>query len=1097
MERVLCPVLIGRDAELSRLEDALLSANRGQGQVVLLAGDAGMGKTRLASELAERAARLGMTVVVGGCSEADLALPYLPFLEAVGNHLVASNLETVRERLGPVRRELAHLFPQLEPEGLPPDVESTQGRLRLFEAMLALLRIPAQETGLLLVIEDLHWADASTRELLDYLTRRLRSARILVLGTYRRDELNRRQFWIMGSSGWRRASPATVVELEPMSPERVAAMVSAIFDEATSDDTRDFLHARTEGNPFVLEEMLKAALDSGDIFHTESGWDHKALSEMGIPATVRDTILLRLDRLSQEQIGVLRAASALGADFSYQVLVALSGQEMQAVQAAVEACVQQQLLREEAGRYRFRHALTREAVYEDMIAPQRVSLHSQAADILAGLGARAGEVAFHLLSAQRGDEALPLCLQAAEEAEAAYAHRDAVSLYVRALPLVHDSRLKAEVTCRLGAAYQVVGEVAQACRYLETAIPELEREGDRLLGAHFRLALGQAFWAAAQADRAAAEYEWVRRELEPPGPSQDLALAYALLAHLRLFNQRLPEGLELARRAFEIAEAAGSVGTRIQAQVTIGAALCHAGRFNEGLATLDKIFEEAIQLGYIVFAANALHSSTMQRNAAGRIDEMLARLELFGKLPDDPINRVRHLYLSGAYHLAGGRPATALESCDRMIAIPDAGLEFFIAAGTTLRAEALYDLDQLSEGRSQLPAAAAIQARTEIARRAQVAANLAVGEQDLVAATGEAALIFEMTDWSPAFRARTGLVAVDAFVRAGDLDAARRAASIAMEEQPDELQHWVDLIAGTLALGLGDTVAALPALRQSAEAFRSRGDKRFEWVTRHALAKALLESGELESAIAEARLVHEDSTRSGALRAGRLAAELLSELGVSPPTSYPEPTDATPGGTAQGEIKQLQAGERLVTVLFADVRGYTALTRAQAPAEMADQIATFQRWAATEVGRHRGLVDKFAGDAVMATFNVSGRSIDHALHALQTGIALQDKAATIGLPVGVGIATGPAIVGALAEGANVSVVGDTTNLASRLQGQAEGGEIMLSAETYRRVRDWIAGSGYESTAARLKLRGFKKPEIAHRVHRRGALPAGRENGRAC
>jgi predicted ATPase len=109
MERVLCPILIGRGEELSKLGDVLLSANRGEGQVVLLAGDAGVGKTRLANELAERAMRLGMTVVLGGCSEAELALPYLPFLEAVGNHLAGSDIEQVRERLGPVRRELAHL----------------------------------------------------------------------------------------------------------------------------------------------------------------------------------------------------------------------------------------------------------------------------------------------------------------------------------------------------------------------------------------------------------------------------------------------------------------------------------------------------------------------------------------------------------------------------------------------------------------------------------------------------------------------------------------------------------------------------------------------------------------------------------------------------------------------------------------------------------------------------------------------------------------------------------------------------------------------------------------------------------------------------
>jgi adenylate cyclase len=186
-------------------------------------------------------------------------------------------------------------------------------------------------------------------------------------------------------------------------------------------------------------------------------------------------------------------------------------------------------------------------------------------------------------------------------------------------------------------------------------------------------------------------------------------------------------------------------------------------------------------------------------------------------------------------------------------------------------------------------------------------------------------------------------------------------------------------------------------------------------------------------------------------------------------------------------MERFQAGERLVTVLFADVRGYTALTQAQAPGEMAERIGTFQRWARDEIGRHRGLIDKFAGDAVMATFNVSGRSVDHALHALQVAIALRDKAAALGLPIGVGIATGAAVVGALAEGANVSVIGDSTNLASRLQGQAEGGEIVLSAETYRRVRDWIAGSGYESIEAQLELKGFNEPVTAQRLRRQTAI----------
>jgi adenylate cyclase len=468
------------------------------------------------------------------------------------------------------------------------------------------------------------------------------------------------------------------------------------------------------------------------------------------------------------------------------------------------------------------------------------------------------------------------------------------------------------------------------------------------------------------------------------------------------------------------------------------------------------------------------------RWGASLIDEIPARLELFSQLPDNPINQVCHLFLSGYYNRAAGHPAAALETFDLMLAIgTDAGLYLWTARGRVGRAEALYDLDRVSEARAELPPSSAFQEPPEICGRAFVATIVAIEEGDVVVASREAALIFEMNGWSPRLRARVGWGAVDAFVRAGDLDAARRAASVALEEQPPELQPWVDLVAGTLALGLGDSLAAIPALQRSAGSFRRRGDKQVEWAARDALVRAQLQSGELDSAIGGALLLYEETTRAGSVRQARLAVELLSELGVSPSTVV----------DSEAPVEPIRAGERLVTVLFADVTGYTALTQAQAPAEMVERIGTFQRWAGREIARHRGLVDKFAGDAVMATFNVSGASVDHALHALQVAIALRDKAATLGLPIGAGIATGAAVVGALAKGANVSVVGETTNLASRLQAQAEAGEILLSAETHRRVRDWMAGAGYETVEARLRLKGFKKPVIAQRVRTTGGAKA--------
>jgi adenylate cyclase len=162
--------------------------------------------------------------------------------------------------------------------------------------------------------------------------------------------------------------------------------------------------------------------------------------------------------------------------------------------------------------------------------------------------------------------------------------------------------------------------------------------------------------------------------------------------------------------------------------------------------------------------------------------------------------------------------------------------------------------------------------------------------------------------------------------------------------------------------------------------------------------------------------------------------------------------------------------------MFADVRGYTAMVGARPPVEMVDLVGTYQRWAAQEVERHLGVVDKFAGDAVMATFNVSGDQVDHAAHALKAAQALRDKAGLLGLPVGIGIATGSAVVGTLKTGANLSVIGETTNLASRLQSQAAAGEVLLSEESYRRVRDAV-----NATPEELSLKGFDRPVAAYRI----------------
>ena len=193
--------------------------------------------------------------------------------------------------------------------------------------------------------------------------------------------------------------------------------------------------------------------------------------------------------------------------------------------------------------------------------------------------------------------------------------------------------------------------------------------------------------------------------------------------------------------------------------------------------------------------------------------------------------------------------------------------------------------------------------------------------------------------------------------------------------------------------------------------------------------------------------------------------------------------------SAESTAEAPSFGERLVTSLFADVRGYTMLTAESTPQELTERMTSLYRFAKTEVGRHFGIVDKFAGDAVMATFNVSGSRIDHCVQALEAALALRDKASLLDLQLGIGIAVGAAVLAPGASDANVAVRGVATNLAARLQAIAEGGEILLSEEAFRRVEEWLSERGMAARCEQVELKGFEGAQAAYRIAAPGAVLA--------
>jgi adenylate cyclase len=239
-------------------------------------------------------------------------------------------------------------------------------------------------------------------------------------------------------------------------------------------------------------------------------------------------------------------------------------------------------------------------------------------------------------------------------------------------------------------------------------------------------------------------------------------------------------------------------------------------------------------------------------------------------------------------------------------------------------------------------------------------------------------------------------------------------------------------------------------------------------------ASAWAAAGRSEEAATELRAIVEEAEGLKALLIGREARKAAGRLGVELP---PEPEPAA-GAPADPVVPQ---GERLVSSLFADVRGYSELSSSLPPESLTERMRMLYRLARVAVERRQGIVDKFAGDAVMATFNVSGTRVDHAVQALEAAFGLRDKAALIGLQLGIGIAVGPAILGRGASRDNIAVTGISTNLAARLQVAARAGEVLLSDEAYRRVRPWLGERGLIAERQELELKGFDGAQVTYRL----------------
>jgi class 3 adenylate cyclase len=425
--------------------------------------------------------------------------------------------------------------------------------------------------------------------------------------------------------------------------------------------------------------------------------------------------------------------------------------------------------------------------------------------------------------------------------------------------------------------------------------------------------------------------------------------------------------------------------------------------------------------------------------------------------------------------LARGKLDAARGSAELAIAVHERlGYRKMVWRCRVLLAEALTELGRYEEASAVLPSTSE---RTELQdivydAAAQIRSRLARGRTDEALE-----LAGEIRDRSEelAVHRHPMAVAVEAFVAGGDVESAEVVLSKARAHPGDAGSSFLDEMQGRVHLARGDTTGAAEALGAAIDTSRDQGYPLVELRAMTLFAEAHYGEGDRQGATAELTAVVERAEQHRARLIADGARATAERLAIEVPEVEPGP-DARP---TEPEI--VPAGERLVTSLFADVRGYTDLTGAEAPADVAERMATLYRFARSAVERRGGIVDKFAGDAVMATFNVSGRSVDHVADALDAALTLRDKAALMDLNLGIGIATGAAILGRGASDDNLAVTGMATNLAARLQAAAGPGEILLSAEAHRRVRDRLRERGVDPEREELTLKGFPEPQAGYRL----------------
>jgi tetratricopeptide (TPR) repeat protein len=573
-DRVRSPTLVGRIEELQVLEAARRRAADGDPAVVLVGGEAGIGKSRLIAELTARCAADGMRVLYGGCVPVgEGALPYAPIVEALRALLADVGVGAVRELVGPSWPELARLLPAMgAPDRSGPPGQAAQARL--FELLLGLLGRLGEPAPLVLVVEDLHWADRSTRDLLAFLARNLRRERLLLVVTYRSDEPGQQRLGPYLAE-LDRGGPVERLLLARLDRAETAAQLTGILGAVPAVDLVEGVFDRSEGNPFFTEELLESARAGSST----------------LPTTLRDLLQGRIEALPEPARQILRVAAVAGRQVPHPLLAAVAGLDEGQLDGALREVVAYQLLVPREDGYQFRHALLWEVVDAGLLPGERARLHAAYAHALAewpelSAGSPAvvvAELAVHWDTAGESARALPARVRAGLAAERAHAFTEAQRHFERALELwelvPNPGRPagldRVDLLARAAEVSAVTGAIVHAVGLLEDAVDQVDPAADPVRAGVLLAHLGTHRRTARDEPGALAAFQEAERLLAGAPPSAQRARVLAAHAQTLTWVWREKEAIAYSEEAVAVARAVGARAEEARALDILGACLDH------------------------------------------------------------------------------------------------------------------------------------------------------------------------------------------------------------------------------------------------------------------------------------------------------------------------------------------------------------------------------------------------------------------------------------------------------------------------------------------------------------------------------------------